>query len=231
MFQNFHLGEILLVDKPLTWTSHDLVNKIKYASKAKIGHAGTLDPLATGLMIVCTGKYTKKLTELTGFDKTYEGIIYLGGTTATYDSEMPVEETFDISNITELEIMATAKKFIGTIQQMPPIFSAIKVGGKKSYEAARKGETVTLQPRTITIKQFEITKIALPEIYFTVSCSKGTYIRSLAFDFGRALNNGAYLKSLKRTAIGEYQLKDAWPLEELINHIKQHPELSIKPNL
>jgi tRNA pseudouridine55 synthase len=229
MFHNFHQGEMILVNKPLRWTSHDVVNKIKYATKAKIGHAGTLDPLAEGLMIVCTGKFTKKLTELTGFDKTYEGIIGLGATTPSYDLETAVDATFDISKITEQDILQVQQQLTGIIQQMPPAYSAIKVGGKKSYEAARQGKTLELQPRTVTIHQFQITKIELPDIHFEVSCSKGTYIRSLAYDFGKLLNNGAHLKSLKRTAIGNYLLKDAWPLDTLIEEIKQHPEWCVKP--
>lgn len=229
MFQNFHQGEMILVNKPLQWTSHDVVNKIKYATKAKIGHAGTLDPLAEGLMIICTGKFTKKLTELTGFDKTYEGIIGLGATTPSYDLETATDATFDISKITEQDILQVQQQLTGTIQQMPPAFSAIKVGGKKSYEAARQGKTLELQPRTVTIHQFQITKIELPNIHFEVSCSKGTYIRSLAYDFGKLLHNGAHLKALKRTATGNYLLKDAWQLDKLIENIKLHPEWCVKP--
>ncbi len=230
MLHNFHEGEILLVNKPTTWTSFDVVNKIKYATKAKVGHAGTLDPLATGLMIICTGKFTKKLTEFTGFDKSYEGTIYLGATTPSYDAETAISETFDISKISEEEIRAAANKLTGKISQMPPIYSAIKKDGKKAYEAARKGKEIKLDSRSVEISQFDITRIELPEIDFIVSCSKGTYIRSLAYDLGKLLNNGAYLKALNRTRIGNFYLKDAFELTELIDYIKQHPELCEKPN-
>lgn len=229
MLHNFHEGEILLVNKPATWTSFDVVNKIKYATKAKVGHAGTLDPLATGLMIICTGKFTKKLTEFTGFDKSYEGTICLGATTPSYDAETAVSETFDTSNISEEDIINATKKLTGKISQMPPIFSAIKKDGKKAYEAARQGKEIKLDPRNIEVFQFDITRIELPEIDFVVSCSKGTYIRSLAYDLGKLLNNGAYLKSLNRTRIGNFYLKDAFELTALIDYIKEHPELCEKP--
>jgi tRNA pseudouridine55 synthase len=229
MLKNFHEGEILLVNKPLTWTSFDVVNKIKYATRAKVGHAGTLDPLATGLMIICTGKFTKKLTDFSGLDKCYEGKIYLGATTPTYDSELEPDAIFDITNITKEDILQAVQKLTGNIEQIPPIYSAIKKDGKKAYEQARKGKDVKMEPRKVTIHQFDIKKINLPEIDFFVSCSKGTYIRSLAYDLGKLLQNGAYLKSLNRTQIGSYQLKDAWQLDDLINYIKEHPELCIKP--
>lgn len=229
MLKNFHEGEILLVNKPLTWTSFDVVNKIKYATRAKVGHAGTLDPLATGLMIICTGKFTKKLTDFSGLDKCYEGKIYLGATTPTYDSELEPDAIFDITNITKEDILQAVQKLTGNIEQIPPIYSAIKKDGKKAYEQARKGKDVKMEPRKVTIHQFDIKKINLPEIDFFVSCSKGTYIRSLAYDLGKLLQNGAYLKSLNRTQIGNYQLKDAWQLDDLINYIKEHPELCIKP--
>lgn len=229
MLHNFHEGEILLVNKPATWTSFDVVNKIKFATRAKVGHAGTLDPLATGLMIICTGKFTKKLTEFSGLDKSYEGTIFLGATTPTYDAEMPADETFDIAAITHEAILNAVKKLTGKIEQMPPIYSAIKKDGKKAYESARKGKEVKLDPRSVEIFQFDITRIELPEIDFVVSCSKGTYIRSLAYDLGRLLNNGAYLKTLKRTRIGDFHLKDAFELTALIDYIKEHPELCEKP--
>jgi tRNA pseudouridine55 synthase len=229
MLKNFHEGEILLVNKPLTWTSFDVVNKIKYATRAKVGHAGTLDPLATGLMIICTGKFTKKLTDFSGLDKCYEGKIYLGATTPTYDSELEPDAIFDITNITKEDILQAVQKLTGNIEQIPPIYSAIKKEGKKAYEQARKGKDVKMEPRKVTIHQFDIKIINLPEIDFFVSCSKGTYIRSLAYDLGKLLQNGAYLKSLNRTQIGSYQLKDAWQLDDLINYIKEHPELCIKP--
>lgn len=229
MLHNFHEGEILLVNKPVTWTSFDVVNKIKYATRAKVGHAGTLDPLATGLMIICTGKFTKKLTEFSGLDKSYAGTIFLGATTPTYDAEMPADETFDISSITHEAITDAVKQLTGKIEQMPPIYSAIKKDGKKAYESARKGKEVIMDARNVEITQFDISRIELPEIDFVVSCSKGTYIRSLAYDLGRLLNNGAYLKSLNRTRIGSFHLKDAFELTTLIDYIKEHPELCEKP--
>ncbi len=230
MFKNFHQGEIILVNKPAGWTSFDVANKIKYATKAKTGHAGTLDPLATGLMILCTGKFTNKLTELTGMDKGYEGIITLGATTPSYDSETAFDQTFDYSAISEKEIHEAVQKLMGTIQQIPPAFSAIKKDGKKAYLMARKGKELQLEPRTVEIKKFDIIKIEMPDIHFYVECSKGTYIRSLAFDLGKLLNNGAYLKNLHRVSIGNFHVKDAWEINALVEHIKAHPELTVKDN-
>jgi len=214
-------GQILLVDKPSTWTSFDVVNKIRYALKRiKVGHAGTLDPLATGLLILCTGKFTKRIDEFSGRDKTYEGIITLGATTPTYDSEMPFDATYDTANISETDIKEAVTKLTGTIQQIPPIYSAIKKDGVTAHVAARKGKDIQMEPRTVTIHQFIINKIEMPDVYFTVQCSKGTYIRSLAFDLGRLLNNGGYLKQLRRTAIGNFSVNDAWQLDKLITNIR-----------
>jgi len=189
-----------------------------------VGHAGTLDPLATGLLIICTGKFTKRLEEFSGLDKTYEGIITLGATTPTYDAETPFDATYNTANISETHIKEAVNQLTGTIQQIPPIYSAIKKDGVTAHVAARKGDDIKMEPRTVTIHQFAINKIEMPDVYFTVRCSKGTYIRSLAFDLGRLLNNGGYLKQLRRTAIGNYSVNDAWQLDKLIAHIKSEAE-------
>lgn len=222
---DFERGEALLVNKPLTWTSFDVVNKLRYAikkkigNKIKVGHAGTLDPLATGLLIICTGKMTKKIDEFTGMDKEYTGSFYIGGTTATYDSEFEMNATFPVDHINEEMLHTAAQSFIGDIEQMPPIYSAIKIDGSAAYLAARKGEDVVMKLRNVTIKEFELTKIEMPLVHFRVVCSKGTYIRSLAFDYGKALNSGAYLASLCRTKIGSFDVKDAHELDALIKEI------------
>lgn len=213
----YQQGKILLIDKPLTWSSFQAVNKVKYALKRKynlpksfkIGHAGTLDPLATGLLIICTGKFTKKIPELQGMVKEYTGTITLGATTPSYDLETEVDKTYPTDHITEELILETAKKFVGEIDQKPPVFSAIKKDGKRLYEHARKGEDVEIQTRKVTIHEFEITKIDSPKVEFRVVCSKGTYIRSLAYDFGLALNSGGHLSALRRTKIGEFSVEDA----------------------
>ena len=205
-------GQIILIDKPLTWSSFQAVNKLKYIlkrkydlpKKFKIGHAGTLDPLATGLLIICTGKFTKKITEIQAQTKEYTGTITVGATTPSYDLETEVNATFPTKHITEALILEATKQFLGEIDQKPPVFSAIKKEGKRLYEHARAGEEVEITARKTTIYEFEITKINLPEISFRVQCSKGTYIRSLAFDFGIALNSGAHLSELRRTKIGNY---------------------------
>ena len=210
-------GQILLIDKPLNWTSFQAVNKLKYAlinklglpKKFKIGHAGTLDPLATGLLLVCTGKFTKRITELQGQAKEYTGTFFIGATTPSYDLETEIDKTFPTSHIDEILIRETVKQFLGEIDQKPPIFSAIKKEGVRLYEHARAGKTVEIATRKTTIHQFEITRIALPEIDFRVLCSKGTYIRSLAFDFGHAMNSGSHLTALRRTKIGDYDVKEA----------------------
>lgn len=210
-------GQVLLIDKPLKWSSFQAVNKLKYTlinklklpKKFKIGHAGTLDPLATGLLIVCTGKFTKSISEIQGQAKEYTGTFHIGATTPSYDLETEVNETFSIEHITESLIYETVKQFIGEIDQKPPVFSAIKKDGKRLYEHARAGEEVEIAFRKTTIHEFEITRIALPEIDFRVVCSKGTYIRSLAYDFGLALHSGGHLTALRRTKIGSYDVKDA----------------------
>ena len=207
-------GQIILIDKPLTWSSFQAVNKLKYIlkrkydlpKKFKIGHAGTLDPLATGLLIICTGKFTKKITEIQAQTKEYTGTITVGATTPSYDLETEVNATFPTEHITEALILEATKQFLGEIDQKPPVFSAIKKEGKRLYEHARAGEEVEIAARKTTIYEFEITKINLPEISFRVQCSKGTYIRSLAFDFGIALNSGAHLSELRRTKIGDYSV-------------------------
>ncbi|HUH74692.1 MAG TPA: tRNA pseudouridine(55) synthase TruB [Chitinophagales bacterium] len=219
-------GKILLIDKPLDWTSFDVVNKLKYTlkrrfPKLKIGHAGTLDPKASGLLIVCTGKFTKRITEIQDQYKVYTGSFFLGATTECFDTEKPVNQTFDISGITETDILQNVEQFRGVITQTPPIHSAVKVDGRAAYHSAREGVEVKLRSREVTIYEFDITKIELPQIYFRIKCSKGTYIRTIANDFGLSLNNGAYLSSLRREAIGQYSVEDAWQLEDFIQHLQQ----------
>lgn len=224
MLKDYQEGSILLVDKPLDWTSFDVVKKIKFAfkkklPKLKIGHAGTLDPKATGLLIICTGAFTKKIQEIQDQYKIYTGSFFLGATTACYDTERPVNQTFDIAHITSSDIMQATNLFKGEIRQTPPAHSAIKVSGKNAYELARKGKEVELKERTVIIYEFKITHIHLPLIDFKVKCSKGTYIRSLANDFGKALGAGAYLASLRREQIGEYLVSDAWEINKLAEQI------------
>lgn len=219
---NFKEGSTLLIDKPLEWTSFDVVKKIRNLCKAKTGHAGTLDPLATGLLILCTGKNTKKINEYQGMEKEYRGSIYLGATRPSFDRETEVDKEYSIEHITEDDIYETSKSFIGQSDQEAPVFSAVKINGKRSYESARKGEPTTIKVRPIVIEAFEIEKIELPLIHFKIRCSKGTYIRSVANDFGKKLNSGAYLHSLIRTKIGKYSLDDAWSLEALAEHLNEH---------
>ncbi|HTN05552.1 tRNA pseudouridine(55) synthase TruB [Agriterribacter sp.] len=210
----FAEGKVLLINKPLRWTSFDVVRKIRSAIKIKkVGHAGTLDPLATGLLIVCTGKFTKKINEYMAREKEYTGSFTLGATTPTYDLESEPENFKDYQHITENQLHELTKQFTGHIQQVPPAHSAIKQDGKRVYEMARKGIAVKLEPRTLFIKAFTITGIELPKVYFKVVCSTGTYIRSLAHDYGNALGCGAHLSSLCRTRIGEFTLEDAMTLE------------------
>lgn len=219
---DFKEGQVLLIDKPLHWTSFQVVNKVRWLikkrfniKKIKVGHAGTLDPLASGLLILCTGKFTRKLDSFQAENKEYTGTITLGSTTPSYDLETEINQTFDISGIGEEDIYNTAKSFVGEISQQPPIFSALKKEGKKLYEFARKGEEIEIPHRTIQIEAFEITGIDLPEVHFRVVCSKGTYIRSLAHDFGKTLNNGAHLSSLRRTKSGSFNVEDAMSMETL----------------
>jgi tRNA pseudouridine55 synthase len=214
--EEFAEGQVLLIDKPLTWSSFQAVNKIKWSlkkhlglKKIKVGHAGTLDPLATGLLIICTGKFTKRIPELQGMEKEYTGTFYIGATTPSYDLETEVNQTFPVQHINDEMINNAINQFKGEIKQKPPVFSAIKKDGKRLYEHARKGEEVEIEARSVTIHEFELTRIALPEIDFRIVCSKGTYIRSLAYDFGIALNSGAHLTALRRTKIGNYNVTDA----------------------
>lgn len=228
---NFTAGDeatythVLLINKPLTWTSFDVVNKLRYTiskkigQRIKVGHAGTLDPLASGLLIICTGKMTKQIDDFTGMDKEYTGTFFLGATTPTYDSEMEPDALFSIEHVDEHLLRQAVASLTGVLQQMPPVYSAIKIDGKAAYAQARKGKDVEMKSRTVEIKEFEITRIDLPEVDFRVVCSKGTYIRSLAYDFGKALNSGAYLKALCRTKIGRFDLKDSLTVEDCVNKI------------
>jgi tRNA pseudouridine55 synthase len=219
--QPFLEGKVLLIDKPLHWTSFDAVKKVRILTGiSKVGHAGTLDPLATGLLIICTGKYTKKINEYMGMEKEYTGSFTLGAVTPTYDRESEAVEQKDIAHLNEAMINAATKPFTGNILQVPPIHSAIKKEGKPVYLAARKGEAVVLEPRPVTISEFEITKIELPKVAFRVVCSTGTYIRSLANDFGKELGVGAYLSELRRTRIGIFSVDDADSIEQFEAGIK-----------
>ena len=215
--EDFLSGQILLIDKPLHWSSFQAVNKLKYIlkrrfpelKKIKIGHAGTLDPLASGLLIVCTGKFTKRIPELQGMVKEYTGTIQLGATTPSFDLETEINQTFPVSHITETVLETTKMQFLGEIDQKPPVFSAIKKDGKRLYEHARAGETVEIASRKTTIYEFELTHKTLPSIDFRVVCSKGTYIRSLAHDYGQALHSGGHLTALRRTKIGDFSVENA----------------------
>lgn len=214
--EDFLAGQTLLIDKPLGWSSFQAVNALKWAirkkfnlKKIKIGHAGTLDPLATGLLVICTGKFTKRIPELQGQIKEYTGTFTLGGTTPSYDLETEVDQIFSIDHITTDLIINATSQFLGEIHQKPPIFSALKKDGKRLYKFAREGIEVEIKTRKITISEFEITSIRLPELDFRVVCSKGTYIRSLAHDFGKVLDSGAHLSALKRTKIGDFNVNKA----------------------
>lgn len=228
--EDFQEGKVLLIDKPLHWSSFQAVNKVKWSlkkhlglKKLKVGHAGTLDPLATGLLIICTGKFTKRIPELQGMEKEYTGTFHLGATTPSYDLETEVNATFPVTHIDEELIHKTVEQFLGEIDQKPPIFSAIKKDGKRLYEHARKGEEVEIAARKTTIHEFEITRIALPEMDFRVVCSKGTYIRSLAHDFGIALNSGAHLTALRRTKIGTFTIENAISPQDFEDSITVEP--------
>lgn len=225
---NFTDGELLLINKPYKWTSFDVVGKIRNSFKPlklKVGHAGTLDPLATGLLIICTGKMTKKIDGFQAQQKEYTGTMILGSSTPSYDLETEIDEIFDIGELNEEKIRANTKQFIGDIDQYPPPHSAVKIDGERLYMKARRGETIELKTRKISISQFEITRIELPEVDFKVVCSKGTYIRSLVHDFGKTLNNAAHLQSLRRTKSGDYDVENAFEVMELVNHIRQIKEL------
>lgn len=217
-------GGVILLNKPYEWTSFQAVNKVKYLlkhyydlKKVKIGHAGTLDPLATGLLILCIGKYTKKIEEYQAQEKEYTGTFYLGATTPCFDKEKEIDNYYPTEHITEEDIYKAAEAFLGEQDQIPPMFSALKVNGVRAYEFARDNKEIELKSRKITIKEFEITRIAMPEVDFRIVCSKGTYIRSIARDFGSYLNSGAYLTALCRTRIGEYKLSEAQELEDIIS--------------
>ena len=220
-------GGILLIDKPLHWTSFDVVKKTRnllrthfQVKKIKVGHTGTLDPLASGLLVVCTGKFTKRINEFQAQEKEYTGTFTLGSTTPSYDLETEINQTFSTLHITEEKIQKTSQQFIGIIEQFPPVFSALKKDGERLYEKARRGEKVKVEARQIQITSFEISRVELPEVDFRVVCSKGTYIRSLAHDFGKALNSGAHLSALCRRRIGNFELKQALDIETLKEFIE-----------
>jgi len=224
--EDFKNGQVLLINKPLTWTSFQVVNKLRWnirqkfgLGKIKVGHAGTLDPLATGLLIICTGNFTKKIDEYQAQIKEYTGEITLGATTPSFDLETEVDETFPFDHITPELIHKTVLQFVGEIEQVPPMFSAIKMAGVRMYDLARQGKTREIQSRKITIETFEITDINLPKVQFRIVCSKGTYIRSLAYDFGKALSSGGHLSSLRRTKIGDFNVNDAVEIEDFIANL------------
>ncbi len=218
----FEAGKVILIDKPLHWTSFDVVRKIRNAVRIKkVGHAGTLDPLATGLLIVCTGKFTKKINEYMAQEKEYTGSITLGAVTPTYDLESTPEDHKEFAHISADEIRNATEQFTGDIQQVPPVYSAIKKDGVALYELARRGIDLELKPRPVTIREFEITSVAMPVIRFRVVCSTGTYIRSLANDFGAALNCGGYLSELRRTRIGDYHVTDAVSVDEFMESMRK----------
>jgi tRNA pseudouridine55 synthase len=219
---DFQKGCLILVDKPLEWTSFDVVNKIRFSlkyalqvKKIKVGHAGTLDPLATGLLLLCTGKYTKMIDQLQGMPKVYTGTIRLGATTPTYDAESEPDQEFETGHITDYLLLKSTKELTGWIDQVPPIYSAVKIKGQTAYSLARRGKDVKLKSRRIYVEQFDITSRSENDIDFYVSCSKGTYIRSLAHDLGKIMNSGAYLKSLRRVSIGEYHVNEALEIKDI----------------
>ncbi len=235
MSYHFYRGEVLLIDKPLGWTSFQAVNKLKHAIKhhpsfihegqkikPKIGHAGTLDPLATGLLIVCTGKKTKEINNFMGLTKEYTGSFFIGATTPCFDLEKPIDHTYPTEHITNELIIETAQSFVGPQEQIPPIFSAVMVNGKRAYTLARAGEEVELKAKPIEILEFDITGIEMPLVHFRIVCSKGTYIRSIARDFGLALNSGAHLAALRRTKIGAFDVKEAVSPDVFTNQLKGH---------
>jgi tRNA pseudouridine55 synthase len=221
--EDFLSGQVLLIDKPLEWTSFQVVNKLRWAirqefdiKKIKVGHAGTLDPLASGLLILCTGKFTKRIDTFQAQEKTYTGSFTLGATRPSYDMETEIDSEYPIDHISEADLERVRLSFCGEIDQVPPIFSALKKDGKKLYELAREGKTTEIPSRKITIFEFKLTSVDLPVVRFEVKCSKGTYIRSLAHDFGKALSSGAYLSELRRTEIGDFKVADAESIEEFL---------------
>jgi tRNA pseudouridine55 synthase len=225
--EEFTTGSVLLIDKPLHWTSFQAVNKIKWLLKSKlkiktkVGHAGTLDPLATGLLIICTGKKTKSIEGYQAQQKEYTGTFYIGATTPCFDLEKEIDFTFPTEHISEALLQETKKQFVGKIQQVPPIFSAVKVDGKRAYDIARAGGEAIIKPKEIEIYSFELTRIALPEVDFKVTCTKGTYIRSLARDFGLALNSGAHLIALRRTKIGDFSVENAFSMDDFQHSLEK----------
>lgn len=230
MIKEFAEGSTILVDKPYKWTSFDVVNKLRWhlrkklgVKKLKVGHAGTLDPLATGLLVICIGKHTKRINDFINEQKEYTGTILLGKTTPSYDLETEYDQEFDVSGVTKEDINKVAESFLGEQDQVPPIFSAKQVDGKRAYEHARKGKEVELKPNRITIHTFEVDSSSFPEIEFRVVCSKGTYIRSIASDFGKRLNAGATLIELRRTRSGEFDINDSKLVEEWIDFIEENP--------
>ncbi|PSR03585.1 MAG: tRNA pseudouridine(55) synthase TruB [Bacteroidetes bacterium SW_11_45_7] len=220
---NFQQGETLLIDKPKGMTSFDVVKKVRsHIHAKKVGHAGTLDPMATGLLVICTGRATKTIDQYKDLPKEYTGTITLGAITPSYDAETEVSETYDVSAIDQEAIYHAAEQLTGSIQQLPPAYSAVKIGGERSYKKARRGEDVQPQPRDVVVHTFEISDLALPYVHFRIECSKGTYIRTLAYDFGRLLDNGGYLNALRRTRIGSLTVEDAWTLKGLISTIQEN---------
>lgn len=233
---DFEVGEVLLVNKPLKWTSFDVVNRLRISireslgiKKLKVGHAGTLDPLATGLLILCTGRYTKKIDEYQAQEKEYSGTFRLGATTPSFDLEHEIDAEYEYGHITPELILDVAARLTGEIQQIPPAFSAIKINGRRAYKFARKEKELKLDPRPINISEFEITGIQLPDVHFRIVCSKGTYIRSLARDFGQALQSGAHLTELRRLRIGRFKLSDAWDLTDLVEEVKAQSSSQAPP--
>ncbi len=224
LLDKYQEGQLLLIDKPYKWTSFDVVKKLRYALKVKkIGHAGTLDPLATGLLLIGTGKWTKKLEQLQGLDKSYEGVIEIGKTTPSYDLETPFDSETAIKDISEDDLEAARLKLYGPIEQVPPAHSAVKIDGERAYKKARRNEVVKMKVRSVQIHRFDI-KPDLPEVAFTIECSKGTYIRSMAHDFGQALGVGGYLKSLRRTSVGPHHIDQAKTLEDFLIELQQELE-------
>lgn len=224
--EDFKNGQVLLIDKPLNWTSFQVVNKLRWAirrrfgiKKIKVGHAGTLDPLATGLLVICTGKMTKSIGELQAQSKEYKGTLRLGATTPSYDLETDIDQNWATDHITEQKMLEAARQLTGIIEQSPPIYSAVKQDGVRLYEKARKGEQVEVKKRQVEVHSFEITRIDMPDVDFRISCSKGTYIRSLAHDFGKALDSGAHLVALCRTKSGDFSLEEAESIEEFLDRL------------
>ena len=229
--EDFKNGQILLFDKPLEWTSFQVVNKVRWLirkncgiKKIKVGHAGTLDPLATGLLIICTGKFTKKIQELQGQEKEYTGTFTVGATTPSYDLETEIDNTFPTDHLSAEKLQQATEQFKGDIEQFPPVFSALKKDGKRLYEYARKGEEVKINSRTVNISSFELTDIELPNVDFKVSCSKGTYIRSLSHDFGKAVESGAHLSALRRTKIGDFNVENAFTIDTFIETLPEREQ-------